>query len=331
VRRALSTAALTLSFGLLAVPAGAGVGYEVDIEAPAGAVGGTVVVLARAAGGVGEAEHAAYHVRPQGPWVEGESVALDRAGEGRFESRTSPWDTAALPNGRYRVEVRIWGDVPPYDPAQPRTFARGVATVAVDNPPPSPAGLVSSSGSPSVRLGWDEVLTADRGDFLGYRVFRKRGSSCSGTVAYTAVADVVDPFYASGDTPEGAYCYRVAAVRSSPVSGVILSPWSTAVRLEVVAFGAVAGVPGFVTGPGDAVPPPPPVLGEGDLEVSDGGYREDLPYGSRTVTEALEQRPGTGEEAGPDPGHHPFFIGGGLVLAGGGVILLRKLMTAPLP
>jgi hypothetical protein len=65
----------------------------------------------------------------------------------------------------------------------------------------------------------------------------------------------------------------------------------------------------------DARPPAPPALGDPTLFVSDDPFGEDLPYGSRTVTEALDDDALSDEELGPDPRATPLAAAGGLVLA----------------
>ncbi|HEX2032131.1 MAG TPA: fibronectin type III domain-containing protein [Actinomycetota bacterium] len=332
-RIVLGTAAAVV---LAAGPAMAGVGYSVQIDEPGTIARGAVAVRAHAAGGVGDAEYAAYHVGPA--WSEGAKVPMDKIADAMFRAVQRPWDTAGLPNGTYRLEVRIWGDVPPYDPGDANTFARQVLHVSVDNAPPAPANLSGAVASRSVRLRWAPVATADRSDFLGYRVLRKRAPSCAGASGYVAVAETSATAFTGPPSAPGSYCFRVAALRSSEVSGVIASAPSAPLRVAVAppsgAGGTVPADPGFVTGSGArAVPPPPPALRGGKLEVSDGAYGDRLPYGPRTVTQGVDVEadgaPLSAREAGPDPRQAPTLIATGLILAVAALLVRRFLAGAP--
>lgn len=328
---ALASVAMVIGSG----PALAGTAYQVAIDVPGSVARGTVVVRARASGGVGDARYAAYQVGSGGAWV-----AMDRVDDGVFEARRSPWATASLPNGTYRMEVRIWGDVPPYDPADPNSFAKRSLSVAVDNAPATPGGVTASPAGSSVRLGWHRDPTSNRSDFAGYRVLGRKSASCAGTAGYTTVAETSAAALSTSAAPGGIYCYRVVALRTSDVSGVIPSAPSPAVRVVVprAAGGSTAagGDPGFVTGPsrgGAAQPPPPPALGRGTLKVSDAPFGERLPYGNRTITQEVEAGSAdlgaASREAGPDPRRTPTLVAAGLILAVAALLLRRFLAAAP--
>lgn len=331
VRIALGTAAAVL---LLAGSALAGVGYSVQIDEPGTLARGAVRVRAHAAGGVGDAEYAAYHVGPA--WSEGAKVPMEKIADGMFRAVQRPWITTGLPNGTYRLEVRIWGDVPPYDPAEANTFARQVLHVSVDNAPPSPGNLAGEVTLRTVRLRWGAVATSGRSDFVGYRVLRKSGASCAG--GYVAVGQTSATSFTAPGTAPGTYCFRVASLRSSDVSGVIASAPSAPLRLVVArpsgGGGTVPADPGFVTGAGNgAAPPPAPALGGGKLEVSDGAYGDRLPYGPRTVTQGVDVEgdatPLSAREAGPDPRQAPTLVAAGLILAVAALLVRRFLAGAP--
>jgi hypothetical protein len=306
--------------------------YTITIESPGSVALGDVVLRVRVTGGVREVEGAAYHLRNAGAWSEAQSIRLARAGEDLFED---PIATSELPNDGYRIEVRVWSDVPPYDPTDPRTYARAVVDVAVDNPPPQPEGVQGLSPATALRVGWRAVPTADRDDFLGYRVFLRKGRSCPAELdAYTQVAEVQELLYAAETLRPGDYCVRVAAARISAVTDVVLSSPSAAVRIEVA-----KGNDPMVQGGGivfetteEAVPPPPPPLGEGETVTSDGEFIEDLPYGSQTVTQVAEGAPSdeaAAREAGVDPRRTPTLIAGALILVTLAGQLRRFLRAAP--
>lgn len=327
--RALLVAVGVIAALALSLPAGA-VNYAVTIETPGSMARGDVAVRARVSGGVGSAEYAAYRVG-SGNWI-----TMEKLDAGVFEAVSSPWSTARLPNGGHRLEVRVWGDVPPYDPEDASTYAKQAITVGVDNPPPPPGGLRSSATGSSISLSWNAPATAGRSDFLGYRVLRKRAASCSATSGYTAVAETSARSFVTS-APVGSYCFRVVSLRSSPVSGVVASPLSPPARAVIRAgggSGVVSGDPGFVTGrSGGSKPPAPPVLGEGKVRFSDGAYGERLPYGSTTITQEVDgeapELGSTAREAGPDPRRMPTLMAAGLILAVGALLLRRFLAGAP--
>jgi hypothetical protein len=313
-------------FVLAAAPASAGepsAGYDVTLESPGGPASGSVAVRVRVSGGVRDAEQAAFHLRTAGSWRQDASIGMARVEENVFEAVL---DTTLWPNAAYRLEVRVWGDVPPYDPDEPSTFARALSDVAVENAPPTPSRLEGLTRSPGVRLGWPAVETADREDFVGYRVLARKGTTCPAAVeAYRTVATLSQLLFASDRIGEGHYCFRVVAVRSSPVSGQIASPPTPGLRVQVVG-GSAPGVEA-VDAP---VPPPPPPLGEGHVEVSDGEFVEGLPYDPQTVTTAVdgESSSSPAREAGSDPRRMPTSIAVGLILMVS-ALLLRRFLTAP--
>ncbi len=306
--------------------------YTVTVESPGSVALGGVTLRVRASGGVREAESAAYHLRTAGAWSEAQSLKLTRIGENVFEQSI---DTTTLPNDAYRIEVRVWSDVPPYDATDPSTYARAIVDVAVDNPPPVPGGVQALSPATSLRVGWEGVATSDRGDFFGYRVHLRKGKTCPADLAaYRAVADVNSIIYVDEKLAAGEYCIRVAAVRESAVSEVVLSGPSRAVKVSIskgndpiVQGGGIV----FDTTEGVAPPPPPP-LGDGEAIISDGEFVEDLPYGAQTITQ--EARGTASEEAisveaGVDPRRTPTLIATGLILATSAGLLRRFLRGVP--
>ena len=307
-------------------------GYTLTVESPGSVAMGSVPLRVRVSGGVREAEFASYHLRTAGGWAEGQSLKLTRVADDVFETTL---DTASIANDAYRIELRVWSDVPPYDPADPRTYARTLLDVAVDNPPPTPEGVQAVSPATSLRVGWQAVATADRSDFMGYRVHVRRGKTCPADLAaYRAVAEVDELVYVDEKLAPGDYCARVAAVRESAVSETILSAPSGPVKLSI-AKGNDPSVRGggivFETTQ-EADPPPPPPLGEGDAIISDGEYGEDLPYGSQTITQEA-RGPSTEtaltREAGVDPRRTPTLIAAGLILATLAGLLRRFLGGVP--
>jgi hypothetical protein len=342
MRRALTLAAL-LAVSAPAFAQEPSVSYSVTVESPSGVALGDVPVRVRVDGGVRPAQSAAYHLRTAGGWSESQSVRLSRASEGLFQANL---DTAAIPNDAYRIEVRVWTDIPPYDPGDPRTFSRAIVDFAVENPPQTPLDLQALTPATALRVGWDAVDDSDREDFLGYRVFLSRHHPCPAELAaYTAVADVEELTYSDEELGPGEYCVRVASARRSTARGEVLSPPSAPVRISIAKSpGTVVGGGGIVFGRGggiaferteEAEPPPAPKLGEGDPVISDGEFIQDLPYGPRTVTQA----PGGGwgsageaavsREAGVDPKRTPALFAGGLILATMAGLIRRFLTAVP--
>ncbi|HWC31516.1 MAG TPA: hypothetical protein VG709_00120, partial [Actinomycetota bacterium] len=304
------------------------------VDSPRGVARGTVTVQAHVTGGVGDAEYAAYRVG--GNWIQ-----MEKAGEGRFTSSSRPWGTAGVANGDYTVEVRVWGDVPAYEANDSNTYASQAVTVSVDNPPPAPAGVSARPGGGGVEVSWRPVATADRGDFIGYRVLGGRAPSCA-NAPYRQLAETSGTVFTHTAAAYGTWCYRVVALRASNVSGAVASapsaPASVALRAARVpstsipeGFGGVGAADGR-----DAAPPAPPALGDGKLKVSDGRFDEDLPYGARRVTQEVEGRvPGALRGASDEPGVGPrqglTLVAAGLVLATFALLLRRFLAAAPEP
>jgi hypothetical protein len=117
-------------------------------------------------------------------------------------------------------------------------------------------------------------------------------------------------------TEPGRHCVRIQSLRSSPVSEVVASGLSAPLRIRVPG----SSVPGaYARGAIPPEPPPaPPALGEGELIVSDRPFGEDLPYGSRTVLEAVgdegERAALRDAELGPDPRQTPLVLTAGVLL-----------------
>jgi hypothetical protein len=307
--------------------------YTVTVESPGSVALGSISLRVRVSGGVREAEFAAYHLRTAGGWSEAQSLKLPRVGENLFEQ---PIDTTSLPNDAYRIEVRVWSDVPPYDHTDPKTYSRSIVDLAVDNPPPAPTGLEAVSPATSLRVGWQAVETADRSDFLGYRVHLRKGKTCPAALASYREVDQVEGLIFVDEKPAaGDYCVRVTAARRSAVSETILSAPSKAVKVSIS-----KGNDPIVRGSGivfdstdSADPPPPPPLGDGEAIISDGEFVEDLPYGSATITQEAQGPNASGEEisreAGVDPRRTPTLIATGLILATMAGLLRRFLRGVP--
>ena len=333
MRRALLLLASIAAAVFAAAPvAVAGVGYSTIVDSPRGVARGTVTVQAHVTGGVGDAEYAAYRVG--GNWI-----SMEKVSEGSFASSSRPWTTDGLPNGDYPLEVRVWGDVPPYEPNDPKTYASQVVTVSVDNAPPAPGSVSARPSAGGVEVSWGAVATSGRGDFRGYRVLAGRGRSCA-DATYREVAETSAAAFAHTGVSYGAWCYRVMALRASTVSGEIASVPSAAASVVLRAprvpttqipdgFGGIGA-----NGSRAADPPPAPVLGEGRLDVSDGRFDQDLPYGPRTVTQEVEgEAPAALTELSDEPGVGPrqglTLVAAGLVLATFALLLRRFLAAAP--
>jgi hypothetical protein len=276
---------------LAAAPALAGVGYSVIIESPPPVpdaptlVRGEVAVLARAEGGVGDAGFAAYHVHPSGdPWVEQDRVVLQPLEGGRFGS-TEPWSTGALPNGRYELEVRVWGEVPEYHADRPGTFARALLSTIVDNPPLAPRVRALTSVR-AVRLKWRDVPTASREDFIGYRVWSVRARRCPAAPgAYDLVTETRGTDWAQLGAQPGHVCFRASSVRYSEATGMIESSMSSPIHI-LVRRRAPAAV---LSGP--AAPPRSASAAHGDEGPPKlGKFEEALPY--ETESEVVVADPG---------------------------------------
>jgi len=338
----------------LGVPgAVAGTGYDVTIVAPGAVAKGGIQVRATVSGtGIGDMKEGAFHVRfPGGSWSQGSSALLSRTGEASFAS-TQVWDTTGMTNGTYEIEVRIWGDLPPYRPDDRATFSWTTAEVRVDNAPPAPGAPSVTTSAGGAWLQWAGVPSAERSDFLGYRVWALAQSPCPSALApYRDMGRVRETALALADLAPGYWCFQVTAERESAVTGLIASAPSGAAGATVPApsggpggstggggpagsgggpggkGGSSSAAPGgWVTGAAEvADPPPPPSLGSRESPASAppgadlGTYDEDLPYGQVTVTELAE-----GDDAPREAGSvfgslatrdRARAFGGGLLLA----------------
>lgn len=318
-----------------AAPASAA-GWTVTIREPAAGedgyapVRGEFPVQASVSDGVGEATSAAYHLRPSGgSWTEAGAVAMDRVGERDFAA-AAPIRSGELPNGIYELEVRVWGEVPRYRPGNPSTFSSAVVEVRVDNPPAPPRDPAGGTTIGAYRVAWTAPAAAGRQDFAGYRVLMRRGG-CSGNPADYAVAGETEETSLYVGAEPARYCVKIQSLRTSPVSGVVASAPSPPLRIRVPA--SSVGAP-YAKGQSPPEPPPSaPSLGDGELIVSDKPFGEDLPYGSKTVTEKIAGEDGTAagdtDELGPDPRQAPLAIATGLLMTVTALLLRRFLRQAP--
>ena len=311
-------------------------GYAIAVDSPGPVVTGTAPIRVRVSGGVREAEFAAYHLRETGGWTESERVDLARPGEGAFIGSI---DTTSLENGSYRVEVRVWSEIPAYDPADPRTYGRAVVEVAIDNVPPTPVGLDALSPASALHVQWRPVPTGDRPDFVGYRLLLHRGKACPAEpTAYRTLAQLAQAAYTDPDIAPGTYCVRVAAVRDSAVTETVASTPSRPVKVSIVRADSVPGL-GELPGAGlaydstdkDATPPPPPGLGDGEAIISDGEFVEDLPYEPQTIWQSAgdDTEQAVAREAGVDPRRTPTLVAAGLILATLAALIIGFLRGAP--
>jgi len=331
MRSSRLTLAAVLALGM-GTSASAGVGYSVHIEAPApDPAGGTVVargdlgVQVRVEGGVGDATSAAFRLNEaDGGWIDQERVDLAAVAPGRFAS-AEPWSTRHLPNDTYELEVRVWGDVPAYDPRNRGTYAVARMPLVVENPPPAPRPA-ATTGVRSVRVWWRDVPSAARSDFVGYRVWQAGGGCPDDAGRYRMVGETRGTSWASYAVPPGRACYRVTAVRSSVVRGTIDSAMSGPLAVDVPATAAAAAISGgrTVVAPRTATVEAPAAGRPGD----DGGYDEHLPYG------VAQPEPGEASEvaaaptatsAGPLPQGGPASAAAGLLLLAGGFHIRRFL------
>jgi hypothetical protein len=260
-----------------------------------------------------------------------------------------------VPNGAYDLEVRAWGSG--YNPGDRTTYANQVIDVLIDNAPPPPGGVQTSTNSSSFRVTWNAISTAGRSDFVGYDVYQKSGNCTQDLSAFTKVAQVQATSY-SDAVPAGHYCFRVSSVRTSPVSGQIASGPSSPVLAKVGdtssgggggggggggsgsgggGGGGSSGEPGgsvrYSIGGREAPPAPdaPYISGGGYSTIEAGTYEEDLPYGETTIFESTEVDDVPGSQAsdsfGGDPRAMPISIAAGLVLAMS-ALMLRRFLSA---
>jgi hypothetical protein len=314
-----------------AAPALGGVGYSVIIESPAPVEGaptvvrGEVGVQARAEGGIGDATSAAYQARPAGqPWVEKESLSLEPLPGGRFAA-SEPWSTHVLANGEHDLEVRVWGEVPSYDPDRPGTFARSVLRVVVDNPP-LPPRVKATTSVRAVRLRWKDVPTAEREDFLGYRVRTARAKACpSGAEPYTLSAEIVGSDWSDLGAAPGHVCYRVSSVRSSDVTGTIESTMSGPIHVLIR-----AGVKASVLSTGVTSPPRVASASDAQGPPKQGTYDDTLPFASGgTLAEEAEGGSKAAARRIPGPGRDTAARAAVGLLLLAGALHLRRFLRAP--
>ncbi len=321
MRRSLPPIVLALAAVLAILPASpAGAApYAVEITNPqaddgVALVRGRVRVVAEVSGLGGASDVAYVLTEPGQPWDQPGATSM-----GQLEAG-GPWeaalDTTGIPNGTYRLRVRAWGgSAGDYDPNDEETYAAAVLALDISNAPPAPEGLEVQGGAGRAFAAWDEVATADRSDFAGYEVYvaSKAGSGCPGFGdAYTLRTTTFATNHAEEGLAAGRYCFRIRALRSSPLTGTVGSKVSGAQEASVAK--------------GDA-------LGSGgDPNDPDGQYSPGLPYGPATEVTPIAGGPVAGGplEAGTDEGRNGWlFMAGGLVLAILALLLRRYVKTAP--
>lgn len=322
----LSTLMAPLLAALIS-PALAGPGGEVLLASPAPDALGDRVIRGRAVieawleGGVSGASFGAFHVRGAGVWSQGDAVGLHEVDKERFLSE--PWPSAGLPNGAYELEVRVWDEVPAYDPADPATFSARVFRVVIDNAPPAPEKVLGVASVRAARLSWTPVAEAERGDFEGYRVWAAPGVACPEALEdYELLAEFAGTSFASAGLEPGRTCFRVTAARFSATTGSIDSVLSAPLRLLIPATAAQAA-----RGAGGArvagAPEPARLASEDPTPPTrEGTFRKRLPYAPGAPVEeppALLARRDVTDEPGP--------IGASTarVLAGGSILLLSGI------
>jgi hypothetical protein len=136
------------------------------------------------------------------------------------------------------------------------------------------------------------------------------------------------------DLEAGRYCVRVAAVRSSAVSGEILSPLSSPARVVLSREATAPILEELVTASGEAPQPPPaPELPDPNREFSDARFAEDLPYDGVVTTQAAAParvREASDVDPGPDPRQGPMLVAVGLILFTAS-FLVRRFLRVPRP
>ena len=122
------------------------------------------------------------------------------------------WNTTTVPNGTYVLQSEA------YDAAGLSAFSKGV-TFTVNNPPPSTAILVPSSGS-TVK-GTSVVLDAGASSGVGQVKFELTGGSLTNTVIATATPTVYGwvAQWNSQSVPDGTYTLQSVASYAGGVSG----------------------------------------------------------------------------------------------------------------
>jgi hypothetical protein len=265
--------------------------------------------------GLGGASDVAYVLTEPGrPWDQARITSMDQLEAG------GPWegflDTTVIPNGSYRLRVRAWGgSAGAYDAGDPETYAGAVLTVDISNAPPAPQGLAVQGGAGQAFASWEAVATADRSDFAGYEVYlaAKAATGCPRFgEAYTVRATTFATDHTEEGLGAGLYCFRIRALRSSPLTGTIGSKVTGAQEARVAK--------------GDA-------LGSGgDPDDPNGQYSPGLPYGPATEVTPIPGGPVAGGplEAGAEEGRNRWlFMAGGMVLAILALLLRRYVKTAP--
>ncbi|MFN2543094.1 MAG: hypothetical protein ABR600_00790 [Actinomycetota bacterium] len=257
MRRVLSAVALTLGVGLLAAQPANATLYAISLVGPqaqggSATVSGTATVEIAPTGPTKPAG-AAYVVAPQGSgWDETSKVGMSKSSNGHFYA---PLATGSIINGTYSLYARAWGgELKQYDPGDPSTYASDSLTLLVDNAPGTPQQLQGLPAPGAAILDWGAVTDSDRGDFVGYRVYvaAPSGDTCPDFGdAYRALqaTDTTRVMVTGLDT--GGQCFRVTAVRTSPVSGTIESGPSDATRVTI-SSASPTQTPGggATTGPG---------------------------------------------------------------------------------
>ena len=333
-KRWLSVAG-AIALALSSLPAWAGVGYEVVIEAPAELEGrslvrGAVAVQARAEDGLGDASFGAFHVRAEEtPWMEAERVDMKQLEAGRFLG-AARWNSARVSNGEYLLEVRIWGEVPAYDPENPNTFARSVILLLVDNPPEAPA-VRAKTGGGSLRLTWRRARSSERDDFYGYRVWVAPGRECPrDPERYSLAGESTTTSWGATGLRPGRYCYRVTSTRTSPVTGIVDSPFSAPLSLRIPALGSGAPV---LDAPRASAPSAQAAQPKVRSRKREGKFAETLPYAEPQIVAPAAEPPGiatvAAEEARRTSSEEAAHRAAAGLLLLALAIHLRRLLRAP--
>ena len=122
------------------------------------------------------------------------------------------WNTTSVPNGTYVLQSEA------FDAAGLSAFSNGV-TVTVNNPPPSTAVLVPSSGS-TVK-GSSVVLDAGATSGVSHVTFELTGGSLTNAVIATATPTIYGWLaqWNSQSVPDGTYTLQSVASYAGGVSG----------------------------------------------------------------------------------------------------------------
>ena len=347
---AVGAVAAFLLLGLVASPVAAGPDdLEVEIDAPAvGADSITVSgsVKPRAEVLNTDVEEITVRLVPLGDGDERRVVACNPCGPpGRFET------AVPLParNGQYRVEVTARGTArrPILGVGLTSVGGSGSRTFGLAAPPRAPQDVkVDVSADRVVTVSWARNAEPD---LLHYLVTRKNRDG-EVRVDHPATGPRVSSVD-TGTTGGGAFTYQVVAVRRGATDGSVVR--STTEKSVAVPAPPPADptttAPGAAGGPGAAAAPaavggpalvdissflagrsgpslPTPTR---ELEVPDGGFSRDLPFGSRPPGEELEEGDAEAEERSLDVGTSTTeFVRRGrpLVPVAGGAVLLLLAM-----